>query len=91
MDWTIGADIEMMLEKNGKLVSAVPLFPPDTEAAQLPYGTVFHDNVLAEFTIEPAKNFDEFVWCISTSKYSIYLFMKWSAIIFNGFNVKFIF
>lgn len=60
MDWTIGADIEMMLEKDGQLVSAVPLLPSSQHANELPYGTVFHDNVLAEFTIKPAKSLEEF-------------------------------
>jgi len=60
MNWTIGADIEMMLEKNGVLVSAVPLLPSSQHANKLPYGTVFHDNVLAEFTIKPAASHEEF-------------------------------
>ncbi len=61
MNWTIGTDVEFCLEKNGKLVSAVPLLPPDDKADKLPHGTVFHDNVLAEFTIKPANSKDEFV------------------------------
>jgi hypothetical protein len=60
MNWTIGADVEMMLEKGGKLISAVPLLPADEKADELPHGTVFHDNVLAEFTIAPAADHDEF-------------------------------
>ena len=59
--WTIGADIEMMLEENGTLVSAVPLLPDNANAEELPHGTVFHDNVLAEFTVEPAEDADSFV------------------------------
>ncbi len=60
MNWTIGADVEIMLEKQGKLISAVPLFPSDQHADELPHGTVFHDNVLAEFTIKPASSYEEF-------------------------------
>lgn len=60
MNWTIGADVEVMLEKNGKLVSAVPVFPPDTNGDELPKGVIFHDNVLAEFTVSPAESADEF-------------------------------
>lgn len=61
MECTIGADIEVMLEKGGKLVSAIPLLPRNEKGASLPKGIIFYDNVLAEFTIEPAKNKDEFV------------------------------
>ena len=60
MKWTIGADIEMILEKNGKLTSAVPILPSDDRGAKLPKGVIFHDNVLAEFTVTPAKSEAEF-------------------------------
>lgn len=60
MDWTIGADIEVMLEKDGKLVSAVPVLPRDDRGAKLPKGVIFHDNVLAEFTVTPANSEAEF-------------------------------
>jgi hypothetical protein len=60
MKWTIGADIEVMLEKDGKLVSAVPVLPRDDRGADLPNGKIFHDNVLAEFTVTPSGSESEF-------------------------------
>ena len=60
-DWTIGCDAEIMLVRDGVLVSAVDLLPSSTEPLPLPYGGIFYDNVLAEFTIEPAKNKQTFV------------------------------
>lgn len=71
MDWTIGADIEVMLEKNGKLISAVALLPSDQCANELPHGTVFHDNVLAEFTIKPASSHKEFAQYILENVHAI--------------------
>jgi len=71
IEWTCGADIEMMLEKDGKLISAVPLLPSDQHANKLPHGTVFHDNVLAEFTIKPASSHEEFVRYIRGNVHAI--------------------
>lgn len=59
--FTIGCDAEVMLEKNGKLISAVGILPSSEEPLELPYGHIFYDNVLAEFTIEPAKTKKSFV------------------------------
>ncbi len=59
MDFTIGADIEFMLEKDGGLVSAVPVL--GHEGRELPYGRIFFDNVLAEFTVDPAASRDGFI------------------------------
>ena len=59
MDWTIGADIELMFERGGQLVSAVPVIGYGER--ELPNGVLFFDNVLAEFTVTPAKGRDEFV------------------------------
>jgi len=59
MDFTIGADVEFMLEKNGKLVSAVPVL--GHKRRKLPFGDIFFDNVLAEFTVEPANNREAFI------------------------------
>lgn len=63
MKWTIGADIEMMLEKHGSLVSAVPVLGPQNK--DLPFGDIFPDNVLAEFTVTPASSADDFIKHIS--------------------------
>jgi hypothetical protein len=59
MDWTIGTDIEMMLEKAGKLVSAVPILGND--GVSLPHGQIFYDNVLAEFTVNPSSSRKSFI------------------------------
>jgi hypothetical protein len=61
MDFTIGADIEVMLERDGKLVSAVPVLPAQDHGRELPYGVIFHDNVLAEFNVDPARSKEGFV------------------------------
>jgi len=88
MKFTIGADIEVMLEKDGELVSAVPILPPDTEGLKLPNGKIFYDNVLAEFTVTPSKSSNEFVKNITenlhgaldiVSKHSMKLRMQASA------------
>jgi len=61
MNWTIGADIEVMLEKNGGLVSAIPHLPQNEKGLKIPHGIVFHDNVLAEFTVTPSKTEADFI------------------------------
>jgi hypothetical protein len=58
VDFTIGADIEVMLEKKGTLISAVPIL---VETLKLPHGEIFADNVLAEFTITPATSREAFI------------------------------
>lgn len=59
MKWTIGADIEMMLARYNRLISAVPVL--GKAGKELPHGHIFFDNVLAEFTVTPADNKDDFV------------------------------
>lgn len=59
MKFTIGADIEFMLEKDNALVSAIPVL--GHEGKELPHGRIFFDNVLAEFTVDPASDKDAFV------------------------------
>lgn len=61
---TMGCDPELMLIRNdGTLASALPILKGRKERAEpLPCGaTVMADNVLAEFTIPPAKSSQEFV------------------------------
>ena len=59
MKWTIGADIEMMLARHNRLISAVPVL--GKAGKKLPHGHIFFDNVLAEFTVTPADNKNDFV------------------------------
>ena len=59
MKFTIGADIEFMLEKDGELISAIPVLGHD--GRELPHGRIFFDNVLAEFTVDPADSREGFV------------------------------
>lgn len=62
MKFTIGTDIEVMLKKAGVLVSAIPILKDaeDEKVDKLPFGKIFYDNVLAEFTVKPAQTEEEF-------------------------------
>lgn len=61
--FTIGCDPELMLVKNGRLVSAIPIIkgtkerPDKLECG----GIVSHDNVMIEYGTRPAKTEEEFV------------------------------
>lgn len=62
MNWTIGSDIEVMVERT-QLISVAPkkfggtgLLPDTSNAFPLPHGGIFYDNVLAEFTVHPASD-----------------------------------
>lgn len=58
-----GADPELMLlTPEGKLASAIPLVPGTKEKPhQVACGAVQHDNVMAEFNVNPSGTDDEFV------------------------------
>jgi hypothetical protein len=60
---TIGTDPEIMLEKDGKIVSAIPVFKGDKyDKTDLGDGySVYYDNVLAETNVPPATDKQEFV------------------------------
>jgi hypothetical protein len=62
-EFTIGTDPEMFASKGKRWVSAIPLIKGTKENPDpLPNGgTVSHDNVAVEFTIEPAQSKKEFV------------------------------
>jgi len=59
MKFMIGTDAEIMLKKRNKFVSAIPVL--GKKGAKLPFGKLFYDNVLAEFTVKPAKNSKDFI------------------------------
>lgn len=61
---TVGADPELMLinKETGSLVSAIPLLEGTKYSPRsYKYGTTMHDNVNAEFAINPSKNEKEFL------------------------------
>lgn len=62
MKFTIGTDIEVMLKKADVLVSAIPILKDadDEKVDKLPFGKIFYDNVLAEFTVKPAESEEDF-------------------------------
>ena len=61
--FTMGADPELFLSKKEKWMSAIPLIKGTKEKPEkLPSGaTLQHDNVAAEFAIEPANSKTDFV------------------------------
>lgn len=73
MKFTIGTDAEVMVEKNEGLVSAIPILQ---KQVKLPYGKLFFDNVLAEFTVKPARSANEFVKHIGKNLKSTEAFFK---------------
>lgn len=59
--FTIGCDPEVMLEKNGILKSAIGLIKGTKEKpTPVSKGAIQHDNVNAEFNVDPAKSKKEF-------------------------------
>lgn len=61
--YVAGADPELMLvTPKGELISAIPLVPGTKEKPhKLQHGAVQHDNVMAEFNVNPADTDEEFV------------------------------
>ncbi len=61
-----GADPELMLvSPSGGLISAIPLVPGTKEKPhKVKCGAVQHDNVMAEFNIDPSRNSEEFEYHI---------------------------
>lgn len=66
----IGTDPEFMLEKDGKIYSAIPIL---NKKKKINYSSFYHDNVLAECTIKPSSNKEEF---LNNIKESLYNFSK---------------
>lgn len=59
---TIGADPEVFLEEQGKIVSAIGRIGGSKEKPLLvPFGALQEDNVLAEFNIEPVIDVQSFI------------------------------
>ena len=64
--YVAGADPELMLTSpTGELVSAIPIVPGTKENPhKLPHGAVQHDNVMAEFNVNPSGTSEEFEYNI---------------------------
>lgn len=59
---TLGSDPELMLKRDSKLVSAIPIIKGTKQnPLRIEGGMVQHDNVNAEFGIDPASNENEWV------------------------------
>ena len=60
--YVAGADPELMLSSpEGKLISAIPLIPGTKEKpTKVKCGAIQHDNVMAEFNVDPASTSEEF-------------------------------
>ena len=60
--YVAGADPELMLcSPEGKLISAIPLIPgTKEEPTKVKCGAIQHDNVMAEFNVDPAASSEEF-------------------------------
>lgn len=72
MKCTIGADPEVMLEKDGKFYSAIKVINyTKDKRKKIGKSYFYHDNVLAEFTIPAAKNKQEFISSIGSALKSL--------------------
>jgi hypothetical protein len=72
MSHSIGCDPELMLIREGKLISALPIIRGRKRRQQrVRGGTIMSDNVLAEFTIPPARTKKEFTAKIRTVLHSL--------------------
>lgn len=72
MKITIGADPEVMFEKDGKYYSAINILNATKDKRKkIGKSYFYNDNVLAEFTIPPAKSKTEFVTSIGNALKSL--------------------